>query len=62
MRSRKSGSCIRQHGPLEEEIRHRLGSMGSEMQRERSVALALKQEVAELKTVNSLTYEITKVC
>lgn len=51
-----------QRGTLEEQIRQRLGSMRNEIQRERSVALALKQEVAELKTVRPLTYDITKVC
>lgn len=51
-----------QRGTLEEQIRQRLGSMRSEIQRERSVALALKQEVAKLKTVRLLTYDITKVC
>lgn len=51
-----------QRGTLAEQIRQRLGSMRSEIQRERSVALALKQEVTELKTVNSLAYDIAKVC
>ncbi|XP_029685433.1 myosin-2 isoform X2 [Takifugu rubripes] len=37
-------------GILEEEFRKRLGNMRSEIQRERSGALALQQEVAELKT------------
>lgn len=47
---------------LEEQIRHSLGSMRSEIQRERSVALALKQEMAELKTVSVVTHDITTVC
>lgn len=51
-----------QRGTLAEQIRQRLGSMRSEIQRERSEALALKQEVTELKMVNSLTYDVTKVC
>lgn len=51
-----------QRGTLEEEIRQRLGSMRSEIQRERSVALALKQEVAELRTVRPLTNDISKAC
>lgn len=42
-------------GILEEEFRKRLGNMRSELQRERSGALALQQEVAELKTVRPLT-------
>lgn len=51
-----------QRGTLEEQIRQRLGSMRSETERERSVAVALKHEVAELKTVRLLTYDISKVC
>lgn len=42
-------------GILEEEFRKRVGNMRSEIQRERSGALALQQEVAALKTVRPLT-------
>lgn len=42
-------------GILEEEFRKRLGNMRSEIQRERSGALALQQEVAALTTVRPLT-------
>lgn len=50
-----------QRGKLEEQIRQRLGSMRSEVQRERSTALALQQEVMGLKTVRPLTDSITTV-
>lgn len=45
---------------LEEEFRKSLGNMRREIQRERSGALALQQEVAELKTVRPLTQDITE--
>lgn len=44
---------------LEEQFRKRLANLKSEIQRERGVALALQQEVVELKTVRPLTYDIT---
>lgn len=42
-------------GILDEEFRKRLGNMRSEIQHERSGALALQQEVAELKAVRPFT-------
>lgn len=44
-----------QRGILEEQIRQRLGTMRGEVQRERSTALALQQEVMALKSVRPLT-------
>lgn len=44
--------AVRVHcGRLEEQSRHRLESMRSEMQQEKSKALALQHNVAELKAV-----------